>query len=640
MGSWVARGIGSWIAAALFWIAASMPAHSQPAPGGEANFPGTITLQVDATDLDRRIVRVRQALPVRPGRLTLQYPRWLPGMHGPFGAVHRLAGLVVRQGEATLAWQRDTTDPFAFHVDVPSPASELQLSFDLLTSLGPQGGRVTVTREMLNLQWHAVVLYPAGYAARRVTVQPTLVFPAQWRQASALSVEHEELGATATRVRFAATDLETLVDSPVFAGAHLKRYELDPPGAARPVRLHLMADNPSLLKPSDEQIEAHRRLVQQSDKLFGSRHFRRYDFLLALSKELGGIGLEHHESSENAVPTDYFKDWPKHAGQRALLPHEYVHSWNGKFRRPADLLTRHFNEPMRNSLLWIYEGQTQFWGWVLAARSGLITPEQARQDLADVAANQSAANGRQWRALQDTTNEGTIGPGTRQRDWWSWQRGGNDYYDEATLIWLDVDMLMRAESGEQSSLDGFARAFFGVEDGRVEPLPYGFDDVVRTLAAVHAHDWRGFLRVRLDALGPAPLAGIERSGWRLAFADTPSELARRDRDRPTHDHRHSIGLVAEGDGKLQAVMWGSPAFDAGLTSAMQVMAIGGRSFSPERLAEAIKANTKGERPVELLVREDDRWRSVRIDYRGGLRYPRLERIEGRPDRLSALLAPR
>lgn len=626
------------LATLLHAQAATAPA---PAPAAPA-YPGVIRLEVDATDLHHRVFQVRQHMPVTPGPLTLFFPRWLPGTHGPTGSVERLAGLQVRGAGAqaqALTWQRDPADPFAFHLDVPATVDRLELSFQAITPLEPRNARVVMTRDMLNLQWNTVLLYPSGYNAAQVAFEAHLKLPSGWQQASALPVQAED----GDGVRYAPVSLERLVDSPVFAGAHLRRIPLDPPGARRPVTLALLADSADQLQASEEQIQAHRNLVQQADRLFGARHFERYTFLLAQSERQSPIGLEHLESSENGVRPGYFKDWARRAGGRDLLPHEYAHSWNGKFRRPADLLTPDFNsQPMRASLLWLYEGQTQFWGRVLAVRSGLVTPEQARDSLAHVAASLEHRSGRAWRNLQDTTNEAAIDPRKTSRDWASWQRG-RDYYEEAALVWLEADALIRERSAGRRSLDDFARAFFGVEDGRVQPLSYTFDDVVATLNAVQPYDWTGFLRERLEGhASGAPLAGLERSGWRLAWADKPSDFARADdREDRGDDFAYSLGLTVQKDGRLEAVRWGGPAYQAGLAGAMQLVAVNARAYKAERLAQAITANQDGSAPLVLLVKDGDYYRNVTLDYRGGLRYPRLERIPGTPERLDrAVLAPR
>lgn len=604
-----------------------------PSPADKP-YPGLITLEVDATDLDHRVFQVREHLPVAPGPLTLFFPRWLPGTHGPSGTVDRLAGLHVRTADQqSLAWLRDTADPFAFHVQVPAGVQQLELEFQHLTPLEPRGGRVVMTRSMLNLQWNTVLLYPAGHASAQIQVQPRVKLPALWQQASALQVQGEDTNG----ITFQPVSLDKLVDSPLFAGQHVRRVPLDPPGAQRPVVLNIVADAPEQLQASEEQLQAHRNLVQQADRLFGARHFARYNFLLALSERQSSIGLEHHESSENGMRPTYFKDWAKRAGGRDLLPHEYTHSWNGKFRRPADLLTPDFNStPMRNSLLWLYEGQTHFWGRVLAVRSGLVTPEQMRDSLAQSAASLEHRAGRTWRNLQDTTNEGAIDPRKTPKEWSDWQRG-RDYYEESLFIWLEADALIRERSGGARSLDDFAKAFFGVEDGRVQPLTYAFEDVVAALTAVQPFDWSQFLRTRLDGQSThALLAGLEQNGWRLAYAEEPSEFSRNDdREGRGDDFAYSLGLSLQKDGKLDAVLWGSPAYQVGLSGAMQLVAVNARAYKAEHLAEAITANKDGNAPLSLLIRDGEFYRAVTIDYKGGLRYPRLERIPVTRERLDS-----
>jgi predicted metalloprotease with PDZ domain len=616
----------------------ALPARAATAPPRNEPYVGALRLQVDATDLDHRIFRVRERIPVRPGPLTLLFPRFLPGTHGPFGQVERLAGLEISAAGKPLAWRRDTVEPYAFLVDVPAGTSELALQFQFLSPVSKSNGRVMVTREMLNVQWNTVVLYPAGHYASAITVQASLTLPAGWQQASALPIA-ERSGPT---IDYRPVTLETLVDSPVFAGVYLKRIELDPPGTPNPVALNLLGDDPSLIAASDEQLQAHRDLVIQADRLFGARHFAHYDFLLAVTDRLGNIGLEHHQSSENGVRPRYFRDWARRPGGRDLLPHEYVHSWNGKFRRPGDLWTPSFEVPMQDSLLWVYEGQTQFWGRVLAARSGLISIEQTHYNLANVVATLEDRSGRAWRNLQDTTNEATLALQSRNKDWADWQRGA-DYYDEATLIWLDADTLIRQESHGARSLDDFARAFFGVENGRVAPLLYSFDDVVATLAAIQPHDWRGFLRERLDGHRTGSLLdGLARAGWKLGWSETPSEFARSpDEEDRAEDFAHSLGINVKRDGGVDTVLWESPAFRAGVNKLEQIVAVNGVAYRAERLAAAITASKASPMPIELLLKDGDRYRSVRIDYHGGLRYARLERLEGKPDLLDAgLLAAR
>jgi len=616
--------------------------RAQPIPTvSDQPYPGVLTLQVDASDLDRKIFRAQQTLPVQPGPLTLYYPRWLPGTHSPSANVAQLTGLQMQADGQRIEWTRDTLDVHAFHVEVPAGVTRLNLAFEYVSPLDGAHGRVMATPDMLGVQWDTVVLYPAGHAAAKIMVQPSVSLPPGWSFGTAL----ETASRSGDTVRFKPVSVETLVDSPLFAGRHYKQIDLDP-GAAQagraPVRLHIVADQPMQLAATPEQIAAHRALVAQADALFGARHYAHYDFLLALSDNFGGIGLEHHQSSENGVKADYFTDWAKASVVgRDLLAHEYTHSWNGKFRRPADLTTPHFNVPMQNGLLWVYEGQTQFWGKVLAARSGLMSMSDARDDLAAAAAWLDARAGRSWRSLQDTTNEPIVNR-RWHRDWASWQRSA-DYYDESRLVWIEADMLIRDLSQGQRSLDDFARAFFGTEPGRVAPLTYGFDDVVRELNRVQPNDWATFLRQRLDAHDKgAPLQGLAKSGWRLAWSDKPSDFYKAVEGRnKVADFSHSLGFDVANEGhKIPNVVWGSPAFAAGLAPSSTLLAVNGRSYKAEWLKDVITdAKTSGA-PIELLVKSGDMYRTVRLSYRGGLRYPKLERIEGVPDRLSELFAPK
>ncbi len=617
-------------------------------------YPGVIALAVDATDVERRIQRATETIPVEPGHLVLLYPQWLPGTHSPSGRIDQFAGLTCSgDDQRRVEWTRDPLDVWAFHFDVRKGTTVLTCSFQFLSPLEGGQDREVMTPAIVGVEWNQVLLYPAGHDASRIRFRATLKLPEGFRYAGAL--ETEGAPPASGPVAFRETDLETLVDSPLFAGRYLKTIDLDPgaQAAGRPqVRLNLVADRPTSLEAQPGQIDAHRRLVEQAYRLFRSQHYKHYDFLLSLSDQFGGIGLEHHQSSENGVRPDYFTEWHAAAASRGLLPHEYTHSWNGKFRRPFDLWTPNYNVPMQDSLLWVYEGQTQYWGNVLPARSGLWDVGFAREVQAAAAAECDARAGRVWRNLQDTTNQPIVG-GRRESDWTDWERGA-DYYNEMDLVWLDADTRIRELSHDTRSLDDFAKGFFGVEDGRTSVLPYRFDDVVAALERVQPYDWRGFLRSRLDGYGPgAALDGLARSGWKLVFDDRENPFLKSlEAVRRSQGFRYSLGFdVGGGNGndggnrgaggdRIANLRWNSPAFKAGLTARMTLVAVNGRSYTGELLKEAITANKDGEHPIELIVKSGDYFRTVHIDYRDGLRYPHLARIEGTPDRLSQIFAPK
>ena len=606
-----------------------------PAPQ-DRPYPGLITLSVDATDLDRRIFRVKETIPVaQPGPMTLLYPSWIPGNHAPRGPIDKLAGLVITGNDKPLEWTRDPVDVSAFHIDVPPDVKVVELNFQYVSPTDPDQGRVVVTPEMMNVQWFALALYPAGYFTRQIQIQPHIRLPDGWSFATAL----EDRDSVREMVRFKPVSFETLMDSPMFAGRYVKKLDLDPGGRSR-VTLNVVADDPSLLEIKPAQLAAHRAMVAQADKLYGARHYDHYDFLFALSDRMGGIGVEHQRSSENGTVPRYFLDWDKLPATRDLLPHEYTHSWNGKYRRPADLWTANFNTPMRNSLLWVYEGQTQYWGYVLAARSGLLTKQEALDAIAATAATYDNRVGRSWRAMEDTTNDPIISA-RRPQAWTSWQRS-EDYYSEGQLIWLDADTLIREQSKGKKSLDDFAKAFFGVNDGDWGQLTYDFDEVVKTLNAVQPHDWAGFLKTRLEGHGPgAPLDGVTRGGYRLVYAETPTDYAKSNETRrKITDLTYSLGLTLGKDGELTAVQWEGPAFKAGLADGMKLIAVNGLAYDADRLKDAVTAAKGAKEPLELLVKAGERYRTVKIDYHGGLRYPRFERVAGTPARLDDILAPR
>ncbi|HBK46399.1 MAG TPA: peptidase M61 [Xanthomonadaceae bacterium] len=610
-------------------------AEAQTAPPRDVPFEGILRIDVDATDIERRIFRVRTTIPAKPGPMTLLYPQWIPGHHSPSGAIDKVAGLVVKTDAGqVLQWTRDQYDVYAFQVDVPEGVREISAEFQFLSSQGAGQGRVVMTPEMLNLQWNSNALYPAGYFARNIKAQASVTLPRGWDYATALETQ-QRVGDTVT---FKPIDFDDLVDSPIFAGKYHKRIALDESGT-QPVYLNVFADDAKYLASKPEQVKVHQALVQQMDKLYGARHFDRYEFLLALTDKLGGIGLEHHRSSENSGPVGYFTEWDKSWYMRDLLSHEFNHSWNGKYRRGADLATPNFNVPMGDSLLWLYEGQTQFFGQVVAARSGLWSQDQAREMLANVAATYDRGRpGLSWRTIQDTTNDPTIAQ-RAPRAFRNYQMS-EDYYSGGQMVWLAVDAKLRELTRDKRSIDDFARAFFGMDNGDWDVNPYTFEDIVATLGGIADYDWAGFLRSRIDGHGPV-VDGIEASGWKLVYRDKPSEAFKALETRSKGVNlTYSLGLATNGQGVLTDVLWDGPAFDAGLAPGMTIVAVNGRQYDNDGLKDAVAAAKGTQAPIELLVKQFDRYQTVRIGYHGGLLYPGLERIAGKPDRLSELYKAR
>jgi len=621
------------------------PAPPQPAPlpppitaPQDRAFPGTIDLTVDATDLDRHIFQITETIPVPPGqKLTLLFPKWYPGNHGPTGPLPDLAGLTITAAGQTLAWQRDPIDMFAFHIDAPPNTPAIQATFEFLSPLDAKEARVVMTPNMLDVQWRPEILFPAGYYQRDIQVQATVTLPEAWQYATALEPAH----TAGNKIAFKPVPLETLLDSPLYAGRYVSRIDLDPNGPA-PVHLDVFADKPEDLKISPEDLQAHRNLVQQAYKNFGGHHYNHYDFLFSLSDDMGGIGLEHQRSSEDGVDQVYFTDPEKSAAIRHLLPHEYTHSWNGKFRRPADLWSPDdVTVPERDSLLWVYEGQTEYWGQVLAARSGILKAAQLRDLFALEAASLDAGTpGRNWRTLQDTTNE-PIMNWHRSTEWRSWSRSA-DYYDEGLLIWLDADTLIREKTNGAKSLSDFAKLFFGIDNSAWVTQTYTFDDIVHALNQIYPTDWAAFLRTRLDSKNPhAPLEGLTRGGWKLVYTAEKSPMQKSaEGRRHSNAFTYSLGFTLGAENTINDVLWGSPAFKAGIVPGAKLLAVNGLAIEQAgTLSDAITAAVGTKTPITLLLRSGNRYRDVPLDYHAGLRYPHLERIPGAPDRLDDILAP-
>jgi predicted metalloprotease with PDZ domain len=637
------------IALALLLISSAAPALSQnpaqnsrPGPTAKVDtipaardipYPGTIQLTVDASDVTRGIFKIHQRVPVPgPGDFVLLYPKWLPGNHAPSGQINKIAGFKATANGQDLKWVRDTLDVYAFHISVPNGVTAIDVDYQYLTPTAGNQGRIVATPDMASIQWISNSMYPAGYFVRDIPIQASVIVPTGWKVATALRPSAQ----TGNRIDYPVTSYQILMDSPLIAGAHHKAIPLSPD-----VTLDVIADNEEELAAKPEQVAAHKRLVEQAVKAFGAQHYDHYNFLLTISDNLGGSGLEHHRSSEDGVDRGYFTDWDNMLRDRNLLPHEFTHSWNGKFRRPADLWTPDYRTPMQDSLLWVYEGQTQFWGYVLGARSGMLSKQDTLDAIAATAAAYSLGTpGRTWRALIDTTNDPIIARRSPQ-PYRSWQRS-EDYYSEGQLIWIDVDRIIRQQSGGKKSIDDFAKAFFGVRDRDWGEFTYTLDDIVKTLNAVQPYDWRNYLQHRVYDIAPkAPLEGITDGGYKLVYTPESTKwIKSAEKNSKNNDLTYSGGFVVGNDGKVSSVLWDGPAFNVGVTVGTQIVAVNGRTFSGDALKQAIKSAANNGPAPQLLIHDGDVYRTVVLDWHGGLRYPRLEKVGKGQGSLDALLAPR
>ncbi|MEY2942234.1 MAG: hypothetical protein RLY97_248 [Pseudomonadota bacterium] len=611
-------------------IAQTVPdAKDRPYPGG------TITLDIDATDTMRGVYRVTQTIPVASGtsNLILMLPQWIPGHHSPSGTIDQLVDVKFLVDGKEISWHRDPVEVYAFHLDLPSGTRQVVAKFINTSPLQNSEGRITMTQEMLNLQWDRMSLYPAGHYVRQITFKPTVTFPDGWQVASALDGKQ----VNGNTVTWAAIDYEALVDSPVFAGVNFKRFDL-----GNGVAMNVVADKADQLAIKPENLAVYPALVDEALLAFGSHHFDHYDFLLALTDRLGGIGLEHHRSSENSMNPKTFTDWANEDYNRNVIAHELSHSWDGKFRRPEKLWTPDYRQPMQDNLLWVYEGQTQFWGWVLAARSGVQTKETVLGQWANSAGMFTQWPGRGWRSVEDTTHD-PIMASRRPKPFASLDRN-EDYYTEGALMWLEVDQIIREGTKGQKGLDDFAKGFFGIKNGDWGQVGYGFDDVTKALNGIYAYDWAKFLKTRMQTPGqPAPLAGIEKAGYKLVWKEEPNPYDKaRMGAAKSLSLFHSLGIAIGSDGRVLSCRWDSPAFNLGIVTGSRIIAVNGLGYDSDNMKAAVTAAKGKGKGIALIVQRGERVQNITAEYHDGLRYPWLEKATAgkEPAAFDLLLAPR
>jgi len=588
----------------------------------------TISLTVDATKTPEKILRSHEVIPVKPGPLSIYYPKWIPGEHGPDGPISSVTGLKFQGNGKVIPWVRDTLDVFTFHVDIPAGVSKLDVDFDFIE---PDGN--SATDKLTVIEWNDVVLYPAGILAQDLSYETKLILPDGWKYGTPLPID----SASGNEIKFKPISLDLLVDSPIIAGQYYRAIDITPPGEPIHHELDLVADSEEALEISDANKKQMTNLVAESGKLFGARHYRDYHFLLTLSDHVAHFGLEHHESNDSRLPERVLISPGAGMALGGLLAHEFVHSWNGKFRRPADLAVPYYEQPMETDLLWGYEGLTDYLGPMLAARSGLWTPEEYHEYLASIAASLGPGRpGRTWRPLLDTAiGEPGLGGG---RGWSTWRRG-TDYYDEGDLLWLEVATIIHRESKGEKTIDDFCQSFHGGANNGPEVKTYTFDQLVASLNGIAPYDWASFFHTRLDSTAPeAPIGGIENGGWKLVMNAQPMKLSGR---RGGATDVYSIGLQLGLDGSVGDSIVGGPAFEAGITSGMKVIGVNGRTYTHDLLEDAITASSKDQSlPITLLYVDDEFIHTATVNYHGGERSPHLVRDDAKPDYLDDLIKAR
>jgi predicted metalloprotease with PDZ domain len=603
--------------------------------------PATIVLDVDATTISRKILSARESFPVAsPSAHTvdLVYPKWIPGNHAPTGPIADLVNLRFTAAGKSVAWTRDPVDMFRFHIPVPAGTTLLIAEFNLVGSyvagndFGPGN---TSTPVQGDVNWDQLVLYPADTIADQVTVSVSVKLPDKWSYATALPNPLPQGGS----IHFDPIPLTTLIDSPLMCGSIMREFDITPKGVAQRHLLDLFEESPEGLNLPPERIAAFRNLVSEAGALFQSHHYASYHFLVEAQDEASD-GLEHHQSSDEQIPTLGMVNSSFSAEAGNLLAHEMIHSWNGKFRRPAGLTTPDYQQPMIGDLLWVYEGLTSYWAEVLAARAGLETGAQVKDRLAIYQAEMDTRTGRGWRNLQDVSRSAQLLYSAGEP--WTILRRSTDFYREGPLLWLQVDSILREKSKGVRSLDTFAADFFGPPDGVIAVKPYTYQDLIAALNQVAPYDWNGLLQGNLLATRPTPVSpGLEAAGWTVVYTDEPNQAAvDAESISQQTDLSTSLGLVLEQDGTIADLAPDSAAGRAGLAPASKLVGVNHRVYSADLLRQAIVGAETTTQAIDLLTLTDGYYAEFSVDYHGGLHSPHLARISGKPDLLTAILAPR
>ena len=597
-----------------------------------------IQITADLTDGPRKLYHAEIDLPVKPGPVTLTTPKWIPGNHRPTGPVDDITGVVFTANGQTLPWRRDDQDLYQFHVTVPAGVTTLHAHLDCIVTS-------RISQKLAVLEWEKLLLYPANTPVKDIAIHPSVTVPTGWGIGTALTPTdgYDPQNPKGGTTHYAPTTVEQLEDSPVITGQYFHEFALAPEVTPKHY-IDVVADAPedSDLRPA--LLAELSNLVRETGAAYNARHYNVYHFLLTLSDVAGGEGLEHGQSSDNGVGEKGFSDDAHQLAESDLLAHEFTHSWNGKYRRPANLYQTDFEKMQQGSLLWVYEGMTQYLGNVLAARSGLKSQAQYRDILAISAANLDNKPGREWRSTEDTAIAASILRGGNPA-WSNWKRG-QDYYQEGELLWLDADTLIRKLTDNQKSLTDFHRIFLG-KGGNTGPLilPYDRAELIADLNQVVKYDWTTFLHDRVDKPNPhADLSGIEQGGYKLVYTDKPNASERTiastgGRRAAGINVWYSIGIRVSAEGVISDVRVAGPSDKAKLAPGQKIIAVNGVIFSAEALKSAIK-NAKGKSdPIHLILQSDTFVTLADIDYHDGERYPSLVRLEGTPAYLDDITKP-